>query len=172
MVKTSFIDNHIIIGNINDEVLSVRPGDSSFSFSPITVKDCYDIINEFKPNKPTGPCKVPAWAIIDGKQILTSMLKFILNECINESVLPTMLKRATITSIFKKVDILDLKNYSPISITTTFFKILEKCIRRQFTAYIEEKNLLAPLQFGLRKKESVEDAVLCFTESVQQEIQD
>ena len=84
-------------GNINDEVPSFLPGDSSFSFSPITVKDCYDIINELKPNKPTGPCKVPAWAIIDGKQILTSHLTFILNECINESVFPTMLKRATIT---------------------------------------------------------------------------
>ena len=84
-------------GNNNDEVPSFLPGDSSFSFSPITVKDCYDIINELKPNKPTGPCKVPAWAIIDGKQILTSHLTFILNECINESVFPTMLKRATIT---------------------------------------------------------------------------
>ena len=159
-------------GNINDEVPSFLPGDSSFSFSPITVKDCYDIINELKPNKPTGPCKVPAWAIIDGKQILTSHLTFILNECIYESVFPTMLKRATITPIFKKDDILDPKNYRPISITTTFSKILEKCIHRQITAYIEEKNLLAPLQFGFRKKVSVEDAVLFFTESVQQEIQD
>ena len=79
-----------------------------------------------------------------------------------------MLKRATITPIFKKDDILDPKNYRPISITTTFSKILEKCIHRQITAYIEEKNL----HFGFRKKVSVEDAVLFFTESVQQEIQD
>ena len=34
-----------------------------------------------------------------------------------------------------------------------------------------KKNLLAPLQFGFRKKVSVEDAALFFTESVQQEIQ-
>ena len=126
-------------GNINDEVPSFLPGDSSFSFSPITVKYCYDIINELKPNKPTGPCKVPAWAIINGKQILTSHLTFISNECINEIVFPTMLKRATITPIFKKDDILDPKNYRPLLITTTFSKILEKCIHRQITAYIEEK---------------------------------
>ena len=95
---------------------------------------------------------MPAWAIIDGKQILTSHLTFILNECIYESVFPTMLKRATITPIFKKDDILDPKNYRPISITTTFSKILEKCIHRQITAYIEEKNLLAPLHLVLGKK--------------------
>ena len=109
--------------NIKDEFPSILPGDSSFSFSPITVKDCYIIINELKPNKPTGPCKVPAWATMDGKQwmeILTSHLTFILNECINESVFPTMLKRATITPIFKKDDILHPKNYRPISISTTF----------------------------------------------------
>ena len=82
-----------------------------------------------------------------------------------------MLKRATITPVFKKDDILDPKNYRPISITTMFSKILEKCIHRQITAYIEEQNLV-PLHFGFRKKVSVEDAVLFFTESVQQEIQD
>ena len=95
-----------------------------------------------------------------------------MNECNNESVFPTMLKRANITPIFKKDDILDPKNYRSISITTTFSKILEKCIHRQITAYIEEKNLLAPLELGFRKKVSIEDAVLFFTESVQQEIQD
>ena len=97
-------------GKLNDEVPSLLHGDSSFSFSSITVKDCYDIINELKPNKPTGPCKVPAWAIIDGKHILTSHLTFILNECINESVFPGMLKRVIITPIFIKDDILDPKN--------------------------------------------------------------
>ena len=83
-----------------------------------------------------------------------------------------MLKRATINPIFNEDDTLDPKNYCPISITTTFSKILEKCNHRQITAYIEETNLLAPLQFRFRKKVSVEDAVLFSTESVQQEIQD
>ena len=82
-----------------------------------------------------------------------------------------MLKRATITPIFQKNDILAPKNYRLISITTTFSKIVEKSIHRQITADIEEKRLLAPLQFGIRKKVSVEDAVLFFTESVKQEIQ-
>ena len=54
-------------GNINKEVPFFPSGDSSFSFSPITVRDCYDIINELKPNKPTGPCRVPACAIMNGK---------------------------------------------------------------------------------------------------------
>ena len=35
-----------------------------------------------------------------------------------------------------------------------------------------KKSLLAPLQFGFRKKVSVEDALLFFSESVQQVIQD
>ena len=158
-------------GTINQEIPSFPPGDSSFDFSPITVKVCHDIIKEINPNKPTGPCKVPAWAIIDGKKILTSHLTFIVNECINEGVFPPMLKRATITPIFKKDDVLDPINYRPISITTSFLKILEKCMHRQITAYIEDKNLLAPLQFGFRKKVSAQDALLFFTESVQKEIQ-
>ena len=80
--------------------------------------------------------------------------------------------KATLSPIFKRDDILDPKNYRPISITTTFFKIPKKCNHRLITAYIEEKNLLDPFQFGFRKKVSVKDVALFFTESVQQEIQD
>ena len=45
---------------------------------------------------------VPAWTKMDGKQILTSLLKNMVNEGINESVFPVMLKGATITHVFKK----------------------------------------------------------------------
>ena len=60
-----------------------------------------------------------------GKQILTSHLTFKLDESINESVLPTMLSTATITPIFKIDEILDRRNYRPISITKRSLKSLK-----------------------------------------------
>ena len=84
-----------------------KAGDELFSFCPITGKGCYDILKQINPHKPTGPCKVPPWAILDGQQILIPHLTFVLNECIRDSVFPSMLIRAVITPIFKKDDILD-----------------------------------------------------------------
>ena len=45
-----------------------KAGDELFSF--LIEKDCYDILKQIKPHKRTGPCKLPAWAILDGQQIV------------------------------------------------------------------------------------------------------
>ena len=134
-------------GNINDEVPSFLPGDSSFSFGPITVNDCYDIINELKPNKPTGPCKVPAKGYNGWKQVLTSHLTFILNECINESVFPTMLKRATITPIFKKVGILDPKNIVPFRLQQCSPKSSKNVFIGKLQHTLKKKSRSTPIWF-------------------------
>ena len=40
-----------------------KAGNESFSFCPTTANNCYDILKQINPYKPTGPCKAPAWAI-------------------------------------------------------------------------------------------------------------
>ena len=80
------------------------------------------IFEKINPHTPYGPCEVPAWAIIDGQIILVPHLTFVINEDIKHFVFPVVLKRAVITPIFKKDDILDPLNYRPVSITTPFQK--------------------------------------------------
>ena len=82
-----------------------------------------------------------------------------------------MLKRAVITPIFTKDDFLDPINYRPISITTPFSKILDKCLHKQITAYAENRGMLTPLQFGFRSKVSAQDVILSFIETIQHEIE-
>ena len=77
-----------------------------------------------------------------------------------------MLKRAVISPILKKDDILDPINYRPISITTPFSKILEKCLHKQITAYAENRGMLTLLQFGFRSNVSAQDAILYFIETI------
>ena len=66
---------------------------------------------------------------------------------------------------------MDSLNYRPISITTPFSKILEKCLHKQPTAYAESRGILTPLQFGFRSKVSAQDAILYFIETIQHEIE-
>ena len=82
-----------------------------------------------------------------------------------------MLKRAVITPIFKKDDILDPSNYRPISITIPFSKILQKSLHKQITHNAENRGILTPLQFGFRSKVSARDAILYFIETIQHEIE-
>ena len=125
-------------------------GDESFSFCPITEKNYYDILKQINPHQPIGACKVPPWAILGGQQVLVPHLIFVLNECIKDCVFPSMLKRAVITPIFKKDDLLDPLNIRPVCITTPFSKMLEKCLHKQIHAYAENRGILTQLQFGFR----------------------
>ena len=98
-------------------------GNGEFCFHPISEKQCFDIFREIKSNNPTGPSLIPPWAFIDVKDIIVPHLTFIFNECIKQSCFPSELKRALVTSVFKKGDVLDATNYRPISITNTLSKI-------------------------------------------------
>ena len=66
---------------------------------------------------------------------------------------------------------MDPLNYRPISITTPFSEILEKCLHKQLTAYAENRGKLTPLQFGFRSKVSAQDVILYFIETIQYEIE-
>ena len=50
-------------------------------------------------------------------------------------------------------------NYRPISIPCSFGKILEKYVSTQLENYLNEKNILPPHQFRIRRGISVENAV-------------
>lgn len=81
-------------------------------------------------------------------------LTFFFNLCLTTSVFPDQLKVAVIKPIFKAGDRNLFNNYRPISLLPILSKVLEKILYSFIIAYINEKNLLNPLQFGFRKRHS------------------
>ena len=79
-------------------------------------------------------------------------LTFFYNLCLQEAVFPRHLKTAIIKPIHKTGDKNVFNNYRPISMLPVFSKILEKILHSRISDYINEHNLLHPLQFGFRKK--------------------
>jgi hypothetical protein len=50
-------------------------------------------------------------------------------------------------------------NYSPISLLTSFSKVLEKAVYNRLTEYLSNNNLLVENQFGFRKGYATDDAI-------------
>jgi len=80
---------------------------------------------------------------------------------------PDRLKYSIIKPMYKKGDKSDPSNYRPISMLTSFSKVLEKALYRRLIQHIDNNNnILNEQQFGFRKRLSTEDAIFKLTHEV------
>ena len=68
--------------------------------------------------------------------------------------------------LFKKGDITEFSNYRPISLLTSFSKIIGKIIYKRLYNYLNDTNVLAGDQYGFREKLSTETAIYTLLNNV------
>ena len=82
------------------------------------------------------------------------------------------MKIAKVVPIYKKGDPSDITNYRPISLLSSFSKILEKIIYDRTMKFIRSFDLLSNSQFGFRQKHSTTHAILNFINHVATAVDD
>merc|ERR1712082_335414 len=82
--------------------------------------------------------------------ILTKMIltKMILTEMILTEMI---LKTAKVVPVFKSGDKHDFTNYRPISLLSSFAKLLEKIVSKQVFGFLYKHRILYKHQYGFRK---------------------
>ena len=93
---------------------------------------------------------------------IVSPLTYIFNRVLLTGIFPDRLKIAEVQHLFKNGDKTKLSKYRPISLLTSFSKIIEKIIYKRLYKYLNVNNILAPEQFGFRKKSSTDMAIYTF----------
>jgi hypothetical protein len=61
--------------------------------------------------------------------------------------------------LFKKGNTTEFSNYRPISLLTSFSKIIEKIIYKRLCSYLNDNNILVDDQYGFREKLSTETVI-------------
>ena len=88
------------------------------------------------------------------------------NNSIYQSEFPSVLKLANITPAFKKGDRNSKENYRPVSILSNISKILERCMFRQISSFIDSylssNNVRYSLLVILEKCKNAVDKGKCF----------
>ena len=87
------------------------------------------------------------------KQIIYSILDplcHIFNLSFSTGIVPTQLKIAKVIPIFKSGDKSNMDNYRPISLLSTFSKILEKIVASRLYNFLDSEKILSKWQFGFR----------------------
>jgi hypothetical protein len=81
---------------------------------------------------------------------IISALTYICNAILNMGVFPGWVKHAIIKPIFKKGDDQDITNYKPISLLTSFSKVIEKLIYARILDCITTNSILVNEKYGFR----------------------
>ena len=90
--------------------------------------------------------------------ILKSPLTQLFNVTVENQHFPNDLKYANVTPLHKKEQIIDKKNYRPISILPSISKIFERLIFKQMTNFIENK--ISEYLCGFRKGYNIQHVLI------------
>ena len=143
------------VGANNFEDPSTEPNNFlDFSNLQLSNAELISAVEQIKPKHSPDPTNLPMFLIKKVIQQICQPLLHVINLSLTTGEIPTQLKLAKIVPIFKSGDPADMTNYRPISLLSSFGKILEKVVAIKLTSFVENNNLISPQQFGFRKNHS------------------
>ena len=119
-------------------------------FAPTTDQEVGDVILNLKNTSSMGDDNIPLHIVTSCEPDIVEVLTHIINTSMAEGTFPDTLRIAEIIPVFKSGDSKSISNYRPISILTSFSKIVEKIIAVRLRDYINHNNILNERQFGFR----------------------
>ena len=138
-----------------------------FKFTHVSVPEVKKHLKELKRKKSEGIDEIPNCILKDCAHELAPQIAHIINLSLKSAQIPSDLKTAKITPIYKDGEKSQYTNYRPISVLPTISKILERCVYNQLIEHLESHDLISPQQFGFRKKRSTEMATVLFLDDIQ-----
>jgi hypothetical protein len=97
---------------------------------------------------------------------ITSPLNYIYNKALSKGIFPDILKFSLIKFLYKKGSTLDMTNYIPISLLTTFAKIMETVMKIRLLNHLTKFDILTKKRFGFRTKRTIENATYTLTNKI------
>ena len=136
------------------------PLPGSFALLPTNAHEIAAIARTMKYTRSLGPDDIDPLVARRTIGSVANVLSDIINCSFNTGVVPSDLKIAKITPVFKQGDKQEMSNYRPISILPYFGKILEKAMCERLNHYINNMHILYPLQHGFRPGHSTEMSLI------------
>ena len=135
---------------------------NNFVFATVTPQSLFDIINKMKPKRSAGPDNISTKLLKEILPIIISPLCHIFNLSLQTGYVPPRFKLAKVIPIFKTGDRDTFNNYRPISLLSSFSKVLEKVVAKQMYAFLYSNNVLYKHQYGFRRGHSTSHVLMHF----------
>lgn len=145
---------------------TLRFNNNSIFLSPTTEHEVLLKINALDSKKSCGSDGITATFLKVHHGFFASLLTDVFNECISSGTFPDSLKIARVIPIHKSGCKTDVNNYRPISVLSTFSKLLEQLYASRLLAFLEEHRILYERQFGFRTGSSTWTATCELVDSI------
>ena len=132
---------------------------SSIYLEPPQIDEIFKIILSLNPKKSCGYDDISNKFIRAAASELSPILTEFFTFFLNEGLFPSSLKIAKVIPVFKGGDNKLASNYRPISLLSSFSKILEKIIFNRFINFFNKHNIFHNHQYGFRENRSTELAI-------------
>ena len=138
----------------------------SLSNNPVTCTEIIETIQSLQPKKTLDLNGISVWLLQKVVNAIATPLQHIFVQSFSKGIVPQQLKIAKVVPIFKsgKKDCMD--NYRPISLLSSFSKIIEKIVATRLTNFLDSNNLISNCQYGFRKNHSTLHPLVHFLNDV------
>ena len=126
-----------------------KKNDQSFSFGPVTYDDVLKKVNTLDTAKVSQQSDIPTKIVKQNSDYFAEYFYENINQCISKSVLPSDLKLADVTPVYKKKSKNSKDNYRPVSILSNISKIYERCTYDQIQLFFDSAS--SKYQCGFRR---------------------
>jgi Notch-like protein len=127
---------------------------------PTTKTEIKSIIQSPKSKNSSGYDEITSKILQTCSALISHPLANICNNSLYTGIFPDRLKMSVVRPLYKKSDKISMTNYRPISLLTTFSKVLYKVIYNRLSHHMYINNILVPEQYGFRKGVSIEKCSL------------
>jgi hypothetical protein len=124
------------------------------------------IIKSLNTKKTSGYDEISTQILKLSAPYILAPLTYICNAILNSGIFPDRLKYAIVTPIFKNGDDQERTNYRPISLLTSFSKVVEKLIYTRLLNHINTNCILVNEQYEFRTRSSTEEATFSLINDV------
>jgi len=124
----------------------------------VTTHEINKIINSLKNKTSHGYDEISNKILKASARYILSPLTYIFNKVLSSGIFPNRLKYSEIQPLYKKGEKAKTANYRPISLLSSFSKIIEKVIYKRLNYFLIENNILTKEQFGFRERSTTDMA--------------
>ena len=139
-------------------ILNLPKVNATLKESSLTENELEEAVKSLKKNKASGPDGLDVNIIISVYKIIKRPLLKISNDSLLLGIFPQTMKIAKVLPFYKSGKKNLKTNYRPISVLSSFSKILERIMYNRLYSYLSENNLFFQKQFGFREGHSTNHA--------------
>ena len=139
--------------------------------SEITAEHVDEVCKNMTPKESTDPDGFKQKVVLDDANILAPIIAHLVNCSLQTGRCPTNSKLARVIPVYKlKGDKHSYENYRPISLLSSFSKIVERLIYDKIFEFLVRCNIIFKSQFGFRKGHNTTHATLDFVKAIEEAI--